>query len=131
MIPSYEEPTLPAPPARAALPTPFLNTVSPELLAWAESLGQKVQDLLETSEVVKGPALVSQALRTKLADMVTALEAASNQDAEHRQFIAQVTAGSGIALSAGFITWLLRGGSLLASLLASMPAWRYFDPIPS
>ncbi|MFI5223382.1 MAG: hypothetical protein ACHQX3_03915, partial [Nitrospirales bacterium] len=26
--------------------------------------------------------------------------------------------------------WILRGGSLLASFLVSMPAWRHFDPLP-
>jgi hypothetical protein len=35
-----------------------------------------------------------------------------------------------MALSAGFVAWLLRGTSLLASFLASMPAWRHFDPLP-
>jgi len=33
-------------------------------------------------------------------------------------------------LSAGFVAWLLHGGSLLASFLVSMPAWRHFDPLP-
>jgi hypothetical protein len=28
------------------------------------------------------------------------------------------------------VAWLLRGSSLLASFLASMPAWRHFDPLP-
>jgi hypothetical protein len=26
--------------------------------------------------------------------------------------------------------WLLRGGMLLASLLSSMPAWQFLDPLP-
>ncbi len=33
-------------------------------------------------------------------------------------------------LSIGYVTWLLRGGLLLSSLLASMPAWRWIDPLP-
>jgi hypothetical protein len=28
------------------------------------------------------------------------------------------------------VAWILRGGSLLASFLVSMPAWRHFDPMP-
>jgi hypothetical protein len=35
-----------------------------------------------------------------------------------------------MALSAGFVAWILRSGSLLASFLVSMPAWRHFDPLP-
>ncbi len=38
--------------------------------------------------------------------------------------------GTGIALSAGMVAWLLRGGTLLSTFLASMPAWKNFDPIP-
>ena len=39
-----------------------------------------------------------------------------------------VTLSSGF--SAGYILWLLRGGTLLASVMASMPAWRAIDPLP-
>ena len=39
-------------------------------------------------------------------------------------------AGTGITLTAGFVAWLLRGGSLLASLMGSMPLWKGFDPLP-
>jgi len=28
------------------------------------------------------------------------------------------------------VVWILRGGSLVASFLVSMPAWRHFDPLP-
>jgi hypothetical protein len=34
------------------------------------------------------------------------------------------------ALSAGYVVWLLRGGSLVASLMAVLPAWRTMDPLP-
>jgi hypothetical protein len=34
------------------------------------------------------------------------------------------------ALSAGYLLWTLRGGSLLASFLSSLPAWRMMDPLP-
>jgi hypothetical protein len=33
-------------------------------------------------------------------------------------------------VSIGYIIWLLRGGVLLSSLMASLPAWRAFDPLP-
>jgi hypothetical protein len=34
------------------------------------------------------------------------------------------------SLSIGYVVWVLRGGVLLTSLLASMPAWRSIDPLP-
>ncbi len=41
----------------------------------------------------------------------------------------KVIAVTGIALTAGFVAWLLRGGALLSALLSSMPLWRGFDPL--
>jgi len=32
-------------------------------------------------------------------------------------------------LTAGLIGWLLRGGSLVAALLSSIPLWSGFDPL--
>ena len=37
---------------------------------------------------------------------------------------------TGVVMSAGFVAWALRGGGLLASLAASVPAWRSVDPLP-
>jgi len=38
--------------------------------------------------------------------------------------------GTSFVLSAGFLTWALRGASLLASMAAALPAWQGFDPLP-
>jgi hypothetical protein len=35
-----------------------------------------------------------------------------------------------MSFAAGYVIWLLRGGSLLASLLAATPLWKSFDPLP-
>jgi hypothetical protein len=37
---------------------------------------------------------------------------------------------TGMALSVGAVWWAARAGGLLASLLASAPAWRHLDPLP-
>ncbi|MCA9173081.1 MAG: tandem-95 repeat protein, partial [Planctomycetales bacterium] len=34
------------------------------------------------------------------------------------------------ALSVGYVVWMVRGGTLLASMAASLPAWTSFDPMP-
>ena len=36
---------------------------------------------------------------------------------------------SSIGLSAGYVIWMLKGGSLLASVLSSLPAWQLADPL--
>ena len=42
--------------------------------------------------------------------------------------------GSGAAvstgLSIGYVAWLLRSGIILTSVLSSLPAWRFIDPLP-
>ncbi|HAS26257.1 MAG TPA: hypothetical protein DCR64_12250, partial [Vibrio sp.] len=42
--------------------------------------------------------------------------------------------GGGVAvstgLSVGYVAWLLRSGIILTSVLSSMPAWRFIDPLP-
>ena len=35
-----------------------------------------------------------------------------------------------MAMTAGYVVWSLRGVSLLASLLTSIPLWRSLDPLP-
>ncbi|MEZ5658151.1 MAG: cadherin-like domain-containing protein [Burkholderiaceae bacterium] len=46
----------------------------------------------------------------------------------------QQVAASSVAVSTGvsigYVIWLLRGGALLSSIIASMPAWRSIDPLP-
>jgi hypothetical protein len=46
----------------------------------------------------------------------------------------QVAVGSTLtfatSLSIGYVLWLNRGGLLLSSLLSSLPAWRFIDPLP-
>ncbi|MFW2403267.1 MAG: hypothetical protein ACN4GT_00790, partial [Gammaproteobacteria bacterium] len=42
----------------------------------------------------------------------------------------QITTGSSLALSAGILTWVLRGGALASALLSTMPVWQGFDPLP-
>ena len=47
-----------------------------------------------------------------------------------RSLFVNMVKGTGLALSAGFVAWLVRSGTLVAWFLASLPAWRYFDPVP-
>lgn len=40
------------------------------------------------------------------------------------------SAGLTSGLSVGYILYLIRGGALLSSVLSSLPAWRFVDPLP-
>ena len=49
-------------------------------------------------------------------------------EAEQRVVGSSVAVGAGV--SVGYVIWLLRGGVLATSLLSSLPAWRFVDPLP-
>ena len=55
-------------------------------------------------------------------------ESARSEDAEQRLVIgaAETTA---VAMVAGFLSWFLRAGSLLSSLLSTLPLWMRIDPL--
>ncbi|MFT6875549.1 MAG: putative outer membrane repeat protein [Granulosicoccus sp.] len=38
--------------------------------------------------------------------------------------------GISTGLSVGYLIWLVRGGALMGSVLSSLPAWRFVDPLP-
>jgi Domain of unknown function (DUF4347)/Cadherin-like len=64
---------------------------------------------------------------------VQAIDSVRNSASEpielERAVVASTMAlSSGVSL--GYVFWLLRGGVLLSSLLASLPAWRMIDPLP-
>jgi len=42
----------------------------------------------------------------------------------------KVFLGATTSLTAGIVSWVLRGGSLLASLMGTVPLLNRFDPIP-
>ena len=51
------------------------------------------------------------------------------EEARERNIIVSSVA-TGAGMSIGYVLWLLRGGLLLSSLLSSLPAWRFVDPLP-
>ena len=44
--------------------------------------------------------------------------------------IVATSAALSTSVSIGYVIWILRGGVLLSSLLAALPAWRSIDPLP-
>jgi len=90
------------------------------------------------------PRAASMAVGTGLTELgvqtIRALDFLENsldglkQEAENEMAFNQMAASSAIAvttgLSIGYVAWLLRSGVLLSSLLSSMPAWRFLDPLP-
>jgi hypothetical protein len=44
--------------------------------------------------------------------------------------IGTITTGSGFMLTAGIVSWVLRGGALASAMVASMPMLKMMDPLP-
>ena len=62
--------------------------------------------------------------------MLVDLDNAADIENKEMKMSAEAIAGVSITLTAGFVSWALRAGSLIASFLAVMPAWRHLDPMP-
>jgi hypothetical protein len=91
---------------------------------------QSILPLEPLSNPVKAMLAMSNKLAEHLNKLAGDLERAVQEREHQAHLLGQVASFSGFALSAGFVAWILRGGSLLASFLVSMPAWRHFDPLP-
>ena len=68
----------------------------------------------------------------KLWKQMDALNKQMSDDAsldEAQQVEAQIVMGSSFSLTAGFVGWALRGGSLLASMMSSVSVLGSFDPV--
>jgi hypothetical protein len=72
------------------------------------------------------PASLAQALDSLRRGM-SGLENAGDVDGA---FIVQISTGLGAVLSVGVVSWILRGGTLAATLLSTVPMWKGFDPLP-
>jgi hypothetical protein len=72
---------------------------------------------------------VSYNLAQRLTKMSDNLEQSIELRERQTDHVGRMAPVFGIALSAGFAAWILRGGSLMRSFLASMPAWRHVDPL--
>ena len=69
----------------------------------------------------------------ELAQLSNGLDTLAQQlDTEKSRSVIIIGSATGMTalLSAGYVLWAVRGGSLLASMLATLPVWRWLDPLP-
>lgn len=84
------------------------------------------QALVEGRIERAGAAARSETLTRSLDQMRDSVKSA--EEAERRIVGSSVAVGT--SFSVGYVIWLLRGGVLATSLLSSLPAWRFVDPLP-
>ncbi len=65
-----------------------------------------------------------------LSDALDSREDELKQQSNLVQSLVGSSAGISTGLSVGYLIWLIRGGTLVGSMLSSLPAWRFVDPLP-
>ena len=87
-------------------------------------------DTVDLASLVGGEAA---ATRRGFDDLAEALER-ERDELERQANFAQTLVGGSVGvtsgLSVGYLIWLVRGGTLMGSVLSSLPAWRFVDPLP-
>ena len=102
-------------------------TVVEPVLNLLHEAADQLRTLAQSPEI---PTKLSEFIVKELDAMTESLEEAMEAQQDEATLVASTAAGVSIILSTGYVVWALRGGWLLASLLATMPAWRSFDPLP-
>ena len=72
-------------------------------------------------------------IRAEMQVLPVRQETFDNPDDEERRDIEVILSSvriTGLAFSVGAVWWAARAAGLMASLLASSPAWRHVDPLP-
>jgi len=57
------------------------------------------------------------------------LDEAFDDETAQTDLLVGAAEGASIAMVAGFLSWFLRGGTLLTSLLTTLPLWSRLDPV--
>jgi VCBS repeat-containing protein len=84
---------------------------------------------LQVSDDAELNARYEQELLDRIDRMHQGIDSDSNQRNADEVEV-QIIMGTTVGLTAGIVSWVLRGGSLLASLMSTVPLLNRFDPLP-
>ncbi|MEZ5658328.1 MAG: DUF4347 domain-containing protein [Burkholderiaceae bacterium] len=91
-----------------------------------ESLGTDKSDRLALADQV----WLETPIQDAMARTFERVEDRVQTDLVFDQRVAASSVAVSTGVSIGYVIWLLRGGALISSIIASMPAWRSIDPLP-
>ena len=128
IIEQLSEEIEPSMPEEVAIDLPLPDTEPSKIsIVVAESVAS-VSQLRAGWAVLSDPLLLikSDGFMESLSDL--------DNDTQRSITLDSMVLGSGAALSTGlsvgYVAWLLRSGIILTSVLSSLPAWRFVDPLP-
>jgi hypothetical protein len=119
---------------RSAVFTVGLRTFSPGSLP-GEGIAEAVTEIrlggermlqLAQLDTVLGRANRPESLASEFDQLRDALR----EQAQLQQGVVGAVALGSLSLTVGYVLWILRGGVLVASVLSTLPAWRFLDPLP-
>jgi len=87
-------------------------------------------DTIDLSELLGDSDLNTSLRSTALAAALDSERGAVDDQAALTHMLVGGSAGLSTGLSVGYLIWLIRGGTLMGSVLSSLPAWRFVDPLP-
>jgi len=93
-------------------------------------------DNMEAINVVELSVLLDQTQQPQSKAYTSLENALDDQREEFAEDVSfrQKVIGSSVTLTSGFsvgyVIWLIRGGTLMGSMLSALPAWRMVDPLP-
>ena len=102
----------------------------------AQALATLTERFADASAALASQMRASQAAFAAVTDnrelftQVSQLRAELREETKFEAHAMAATATAGVSLSVGFVIWLLRGGAIVSTLLSSVPAWRFVDPLP-
>ena len=73
---------------------------------------------------------ITNALKHALDELSNDMDAALESEVKRGQFVMAAGHIGSASITAGVLAWLLRAGSLMASVLSVMPLWTRMDPLP-
>jgi hypothetical protein len=138
-VPPIDEPgPEPAPQAReASAEAPKKESVAAleqkELAAGSDVRNERIavpEQRIEIDELVPVAALPLGKDKVEIFSRAPVLEMPEDGQERRLEIVLDSVKISGLALSVGAVWWALRATGLVASLLASAPAWRHIDPLP-
>lgn len=106
-----------------AIERPIASAMFPDLVAVSELVPEPVHDL--TLSILENHVMWNQ-LNSFRDDLNSHRESTTLME---NIVVGTTTAVSG-GLTVGYVIWLIRGGSLLATMMSVMPTWISFDPLP-
>ena len=107
----------------------FIDKATEEIIAQVtETYEDATEVVVESFEKVSVAA--NTALQAAFSSMAQQLDESAQVKNELRRNVGYAVAGTSLALSFGFMSWMFKSGLLLTALLGVLPMWSRFDPLP-